>query len=288
MSAIKKTFDYKGVPILASLFLVLFFAEGRRQLRKRVQQRSKRVLINSIVSVPGFSLMRLLVLPVMYRIAVKNKVSRIGAIYYFCLPDWVKQAIAFLIMDYTNYWWHLLNHKLPVLWRFHIVHHTDLDLDVTTALRFHFGEMIGSLFFRSAFVFLSGASPLTVLIYEIIFEGATEFHHSNMKLPYRLEKVLNAIIVTPRMHSIHHSIITKETDNNYSVIFSVWDRLHKTARLNVHQGDIIIGVPAYRNADELSAGRLLKMPFYKIKTIDEACQIPSSEKLISGKNNLAK
>ena len=266
MHAIKKIFDYKGVPILASLFLVLFVAEGRWQLRRRVQQRSKRVSINSIVSVPGFSLMRFLVLPVMYRIAEKNKASRIGVIYYFNLPAAVKETIAFVIMDYTNYLWHLLNHKLSVLWRFHIVHHSDLDLDVTTALRFHFGEMIGSLFYRSAFVFLSGASPLTVLIYEIVFEGATAFHHTNIRLPGRLEKVLNIIVVTPGMHGIHHSIIKKETDSNYSVIFSVWDRLHKTIRLNVRQDDIIIGVPAYRNADELSAGHLLKMPFTKIQT----------------------
>lgn len=281
MNRIKKTFDYKGVPILASLFLVLFVAEGRWQLRKRIQQRSKRVLINSIVSVPGFSLMRLLVLPVMYKIAVKNKYSPIGVICYFNLPLWMKEAIAFLIMDYTNYLWHLLNHKLPVLWRFHIVHHSDLDLDVTTALRFHFGEMVGSLFYRSAFVFLSGASPSTVLIYEIIFEGATAFHHSNMKLPHRLEKVLNTIIVTPGMHGIHHSIIKKETDSNYSVVFSIWDRLHKTVRLNVCQDDIIIGVPAYRNGNELSAGYLLKMPFAKIQTIDETGQVFNPGKLIT-------
>jgi len=267
MTLIKKIFDYKGVPILASLFLVLFVAEKRWQLRKRVQQRSKRILINLIVSVPGFSLMRFLVLPAMYRIAIKNKVSRIGVIYHFHLPAWAKEAIAFLIMDYTNYVWHLLNHHLPLLWRFHVVHHSDLDLDVTTALRFHFGEMIGSLFYRSAFVFLSGASPLTVLIYEIVFEGATAFHHSNIKLPYKFEKILNTIIITPRMHGIHHSIIKKETDSNYSVIFSVWDRLHKTVRLNVHQNDIITGVPAYRNSDELTAVYLLKMPFTKTRTI---------------------
>lgn len=265
MKVIKKIFDYRGVPILTSLFLVLFIAEERWQLRKRVQQRSKRVLINSIVSVPGFSLMRFLVLPVMYKIAVKNIVSRTGVIYYFSFPALVKEAIAFLIMDYTNYLWHLLNHKLPVLWRFHIVHHSDLDLDVTTALRFHFGEMIGSLFYRSAFVFLSGASPLTVLIYEIVFEGATEFHHSNMKLPHKVEKVLNTVIVTPGMHGIHHSVIKTQTDSNYSVIFSIWDRLHKTVRLNIPQSDIITGVPAYRNAKQLSARFLLKMPFTKIQ-----------------------
>src|SRR3954453_3010737 len=154
-----------------------------------MQKRTVRLLINSLVSVPGFSLMRFLVLPVMYRIAVKNKAPQSNSL--------MREAIAFLIMDYSNYLWHRLNHKLPMLWGFHLVHHTDHDLDVTTALRFHFGEMIGSLFYRSLFVFLSGASPLNVLIYEIIFEASTEFHHSNTRLPYKLETVLNKIFVTP-------------------------------------------------------------------------------------------
>jgi sterol desaturase/sphingolipid hydroxylase (fatty acid hydroxylase superfamily) len=161
--------------------------------------------------------------------------------------------------------WHLLNHHVPLLWRFHLVHHTDPDLDVTTAIRFHFGEMIGSLLFRGTFVFLSGATPLAVIMYEIIFEAEVLFHHSNLKIPLRLEKMLNLLIVTPRMHGIHHSVVKDETDSNYSSVLSIWDRLHKTARLHFTNRDIVIGVPSYSNQKELSVGYLLKLPFTKIR-----------------------
>ena len=151
------------------------------------------------------------------------------------------------------------------MWRFHIVHHTDLDLDVTTAIRFHFGELIGSVFFRGAAVVLIGVSPLTALIYEILFEAATQFHHSNIKLPFRFEKTLNKIFVTPRMHGIHHSMVKRETDSNYSIIFSFWDRIHKTVRLNIPQNEIVTGVPSYADETELTIGQLLKLPFTKIR-----------------------
>ncbi len=177
----------------------------------------------------------------------------------------IKGFVAFLIMDYTNYLWHRLNHRVPFLWRFHLVHHTDVDLDVSTALRFHFGELIGSVFFRGGFAFLSGATPLTVLLYEILFEAETQFHHSNWKLPYEFEKRLNKIIVTPRMHGIHHSNLKHETDSNYSVIFSAWDRIHNTLDLNKPQHEIVIGVPSYSNPKELTSEFLLKLPFTKIR-----------------------
>lgn len=151
------------------------------------------------------------------------------------------------------------------MWRFHLVHHTDLDLDITTSFRFHFGELIGSVFFRGAAVILIGVSPLMVLIYEIAFDAANQFQHSNMKILFRCEKILNKILVTPRMHGIHHSIKKRETDSNFSIIFSFWDRLHSTIRLNVRQDEIITGVPAYTDEKELTTGNLLKLPFTKIR-----------------------
>lgn len=198
-------------------------------------------------------------------LTIQNETIHFGLNYLYELPAWLEGIIAFVIFDYVNYFWHILMHRIPLLWRFHLVHHTDLDLDLTTAIRFHFGEMLGSIFFRGAFVFLSGASPLLVIIYEIIFEAEVLFHHSNTRLPLRIEKLLNLFIVTPRMHGIHHSIIKTETDSNFSSIFSFWDRIHKTARLNIHQDDIIIGVPAYHDKRELTIPYLLKLPFTKIR-----------------------
>ncbi|MBD0288214.1 MAG: sterol desaturase family protein [Flavisolibacter sp.] len=262
---IHSVFDLKGVPILCILFLVLFLFESRFPLRKRVQSRWKRITINTIVSIPAFTLLRFLFLPLMVWLAYKNQTWHLGLNHIYSLPPVVEGAIAFILLDYTNYLWHVLNHKLPALWRFHLVHHTDLDLDLTTAIRFHFGEIIGSVFFRGACTVLTGISPVAVLIYEIVFEAATQFHHSNWKLPFRIEQALNKVIVTPRMHGIHHSMIRNETDSNYAVIFSFWDRLHRTIRLNIHQHSLVTGVPAYSNPDELTVKHLLTMPFTRIR-----------------------
>jgi len=262
---IKSIFDSYGTPILVTIFVVLFFLESKFQLRKRVQSKWKRIFINFIVSIPAFALLRLLFIPIIMWLAVKNQTWHIGLNYLFAAPIAIKSIIAFLLLDYCNYIWHILLHKLPALWRFHLVHHTDLDLDITTAFRFHFGEMIGSVFFRGAAIVLIGVSPVIVIIYEIVFEAATLFHHSNIKLPFRFEKALNKLIVTPRMHGIHHSMIKTETDSNYSIIFSFWDKIHKTAILLIHQNEIVTGVPSYAHEKELTIVNLLKLPFTKIR-----------------------
>ena len=258
--------DREGIVVLVSIFVILFLAETVFQLRSRVQKRWRRIFINIVVSLPSFAALRLVFIPAMLWVAFQNESLQIGLNYLYDLPRWLEFAIAFIVLDYTIYLWHVLLHKLPVLWRFHLVHHTDLDLDVTTAIRFHFGELFASLLFRGAAVFLVGASPLMVLIYEVAFEVATQFHHSNWKLPFRIEKVINKIIVTPRMHGIHHSVRKGEMDKNYSTIFSVWDRLHSTLKLNLHQRDITIGVDAYQHASELTPGFLLKLPFSRIRS----------------------
>jgi sterol desaturase/sphingolipid hydroxylase (fatty acid hydroxylase superfamily) len=279
---INNIFDTYGALILITLFVILFLLETKFQLRKRVQNRWKRIIINFIVSIPAVLLLRLLLIPVMVWLAVKNETWQIGLNYLYEAPLIFESIIAFLILDYSNYIWHILLHKLPILWRFHLVHHTDLDLDITTAFRFHFGEMIGSVFFRGAAIILIGASPIMVLIYEIIFEAATQFHHSNTKLPFKLEKALNKLIVTPRMHGIHHSMIKRETDSNYSVIFSFWDRLHRTVRLNIHQDEIVTGVPTYADERELTIGKLWKLPFTSIRLAR------NSERKTDGKLNQLK
>ncbi len=262
---IHTVFDNIGGAILVSLFGTLLLLETNFELRNRLQNRWRRAIINFIVSIPSFSLLRLLLIPLMVWLATESKNLNFGLSYHYPSPYWLKIIVSFLLLDYSNYVWHILLHKIPFLWRFHLVHHSDVDLDITTAFRFHFGELIGSVFFRGAVVFLLGASPMLVLVYEIAFEGTNQFQHSNWKLPIQLEKVFNKILVTPRMHGIHHSTIKEEADSNFSIIFSFWDRLHKTVRLNIPQKSIKIGVPAYSNAKELSIIYLWKLPFTKIR-----------------------
>ncbi|MGZ8504375.1 MAG: sterol desaturase family protein, partial [Flavitalea sp.] len=171
---IKKIFDLKGAPILLIAFGLLLMAERKRQLRKRNQPQIKRAVINSIVAIPSFSLLRLIFIPAMVKLAMQNRKMQFGLNYQYKAHPLVKGIVSFLVLDYTNYLWHVLNHKMPLLWRFHIVHHSDPDLDLTTAFHFHFGELIGSVFFRGAAVLLTGATAMQVLLYEILFEGATQ------------------------------------------------------------------------------------------------------------------
>jgi sterol desaturase/sphingolipid hydroxylase (fatty acid hydroxylase superfamily) len=166
-----------------------------------------------------------------------------------------------VLLDFTFYFWHYANHRVPLLWRFHVVHHIDPDLDVSTAFRFHFGEVALSAAFRVVQIALIGAPPLAVMIYEFLFQANTLFHHSNVRLPIRVERALNWILVTPRMHGIHHSMVRQENTSNFSVVFSIWDRLRGTATLNVPQQEIVIGIPAYEKSSDNAVATLLTLPF---------------------------
>jgi len=177
-------------------------------------------------------------------------------------------------MDYVYWWWHWANHMVPFFWRFHNVHHTDLDMDVSTAARFHFFEMIFSAAFLSVAVIAFGIVPMMLVMFFFVFEAATLFHHSNWRLPIGLERTLNCVVVTPRMHGVHHSIVQRETNSNWGTIFCWWDRLHRTLRRDIPQDQIVIGVAAYRDEKELTIGRLLALPFRK----QRAWQLPNGEK----------
>lgn len=255
---IKREFDFKGSPIVALSIGLLFLLEWRFSLRKRTVSRWKRLKTNAAIAGTAALGLRLALIPAMVQVSVLTTRKKLGIIKFLRLPPPVHHLLTFLALDYGNYCWHKLNHSSAFLWKFHQVHHSDLDLDVSTALRFHIGEMLASIIYRAAWILGTGAAPATVLFYEVIFEAATGFHHSNLRLPEKTDKALARFIVTPRVHGIHHSIIKEETDSNFCIIFSFWDRLHSTLRLDIPQEEINIGVPYVR--EHLNAGELLRMP----------------------------
>ena len=255
--------DYVGRPILGAIFIALLLLQWRFPLRRQHFSALRRLLRNCLLSIPGFAIVRLAMLPIPLAIALWAQAHQFGLLNYFALPSWTKLVATFLLMDYAYWWWHWANHMLPLFWRFHNVHHTDLDLDVSTAARFHFGEMLFSVGFLSLAVLLFGIAPIMLPFFFITFEGATLFHHSNWRLPIRVERILNLIIVTPRMHGIHHSIVQRETNSNWGTIFCWWDKLHRTLRRDIPQDAVIIGVAAYRDEHELTLGKLLALPFAK-------------------------
>ena len=177
------------------------------------------------------------------------------------MPAILKLVVGILLLDYTLYAWHWMNHRIPLLWRFHSAHHVDLDLDVSTAARFHFGELVFSAGFHSLQVLLIGVDPAALALFELLVTAAALLHHANVRLPERFEQRLQWLVVTPRMHGIHHSIVREETDSNFSTILSCWDRLHRTLCLNIPQSEITIGIPSYRDPSELTLWGSLMVPF---------------------------
>jgi sterol desaturase/sphingolipid hydroxylase (fatty acid hydroxylase superfamily) len=186
-----------------------------------------------------------------------------GVIYLLPLPPLFAFALSFLLMDLGFYYWHIANHRIPFLWRFHNVHHIDPDLDVSTGFRFHFGEVTMSVAFRVVQVSLIGLSGWAFAAYELVFQANTLFHHSNLRLPIRFERLLNKVLVTPRMHGIHHSQVQRENNSNFGVVFPWWDRVHRTLGLNIAQAEIAIGIAGYSQPDDNQLQNALLMPFRK-------------------------
>ena len=179
-------------------------------------------------------------------------------------PDWwsgwIGLTFDILILDCWIYFWHRLNHVVPFLWRFHEVHHLDENLDASSALRFHFGEVILSSVVRAGFILLLGVPLLSVVVFEILVTVAALFHHSNIKLPNRFDAMLSRIVVTPSLHFVHHHALRSDTDSNYATILSVWDRVFASRNAVKFNSAMKIGVESLSDVPIL---RLILRPFYK-------------------------
>lgn len=250
-----------ALPLSVGAFGVLFLLERRRPLRNPVESKGTRAVRNLAVAGTAAAAGYLIERPVANRAATLVEKRNVGLLKLVRLPKWFEQLAAVVLLDYTLYLWHYLTHQVPALWRFHVVHHVDLDLDSTTALRFHFGEIAISVAWRAAQIAVIGVSPASLSMWYALLLPSVIFHHSNVEMPEGLERKLNAVFVTPRMHGIHHSVVKEETDSNWSSGLSIWDRIHGTFRdISDHSG-VDIGVPAYRRAEEITVGKLIVMPF---------------------------
>ena len=175
-------------------------------------------------------------------------------------PAWIRSLVALVLLDYTLYLWHIATHHVPFLWRFHLVHHVDLDLDASTGLRFHAGELALSVPWRLAQVVTIGVPPVTLAMWQGLTLASVLFHHSNTALPPAVERAIGWVLVTPRMHAIHHSTREAQRNRNFSSGLALWDRLHRTLRLDASASDVPIGVAGYDAADDVSLVRILELP----------------------------
>lgn len=249
------------IAFLAILYLLFFLGEWVWPLRRRKAPLPRRLGVNIAVSVLAFAAAALLVRPAGDWSLSWTQATGFGLMNALELPAPAEFALTFALLDLSFYYWHRANHRLDFLWRIHNVHHVDPDLDVTTAFRFHFAEVALSAGFRVLQIALIGPAIATYAIYEAAFQACTLFHHSNIRLPERADRGLSGAIVTPRMHGIHHSQVREENNSNFGIVFTWWDRLHDTLRLDVRQDAVVIGIPGYSRPGDNRTLRVLALPF---------------------------
>jgi sterol desaturase/sphingolipid hydroxylase (fatty acid hydroxylase superfamily) len=230
-------------------------------LRPRTAAAGARLARNLALGGASAALVTLLQPLALAPVARLVEARQLGLLSLLPLPHWAAVAAAVVLLDYTLWHWHRWTHRVGWLWRFHLVHHVDRDLDASTALRFHFGEMLLSIPYRAAQMALIGAGPDALALWTGVLLVSILFHHSNLRLPAALDGRLARLLVTPRMHGIHHSERREEMDSNFSSLLSVWDALHHTLRLDVPQETVSIGVPGYRERRQLGLLAQLTLPF---------------------------
>jgi sterol desaturase/sphingolipid hydroxylase (fatty acid hydroxylase superfamily) len=243
--------------LVAVAFGSLVWLERCRALRPMTESKLRRDLRNLAVASAAGAVVALCESPVAQHLAARVERSGWGLVPALGLPD----AAAVLLLDYSLYGWHVLTHRVPFLWRFHAPHHVDLDMDASTALRFHFGEILLSVPYRAAQVVLIGVRPGALAFWQTALFLSILFHHSNVRLPLGVERVLGWFIMSPRLHGIHHAACYEDLNSNWSSGLTIWDRLHGTLKTAPRQREITIGVPGYDRADQVTLPKVLAMPF---------------------------
>lgn len=242
--------QYKGALVLA--LLVSFLLLGWMFPFAKVSRAIRRIANNLALAGVNAVLSALIVLPVAVFASQHSLNWRPDS-----LQAWAALMFDLVLLDLWIYWWHRTQHVVPFLWRFHEVHHLDQTLDASTALRFHFGEVFISSLVRVPVIIVFAIPLENIIVFETVVAMAAIFHHSNLRLPPRFERALSWFIVTPAIHWVHHHAVRADTDSNYAVFFSVWDRLFASRSPSIRTADLVIGVEGKRDQNLL---RLLLWP----------------------------
>ncbi len=251
---------WRSATFLLGLGLGLLWFERRSPLRPSREPKLRRVTRNLVMAGMNAITVRLLETPVVQSLAKQVELRDWGLVRRLKLPRWSEDLLSVVLLDYTLYIWHVLTHRVPWIWRLHQVHHADLDLDASTALRFHFVEMVVSVPWRAAQVLVIGVSPRALGIWQRLLMASILFHHSNVRLPIRLERVLSWLIMTPRLHGIHHAADLALRDTNWSSGLALWDVLHGTRKFDVPQESIRIGIEGLTEPEQVRLGEMLLLP----------------------------
>ena len=259
-------FEYESYIRLGSflgIFVLLTIWEISSPKRKLLQLRRFRWFGNIGLIVISSVLIRFIIPTAAVGVALHVAQHQVGFLSHIDIPFIIKFFIAFILLDLSVYFQHVMFHALPMFWRFHRVHHSDLDCDITTGVRFHPFEMLLSILYKFLVIISIGAPVITVVIFEVVLNAASMFTHSNIKIPQSIERLLRLIVVTPDMHRIHHSINENETNSNFGFFISIWDRLFGTYIKDPQQGheNMQIGLEGFREPKWQNLRWLIYLPF---------------------------
>tara|TARA_B100001939_G_scaffold343705_1_gene356851 strand:+ start:14598 stop:15515 length:918 start_codon:yes stop_codon:yes gene_type:complete len=256
---------------LAASFFVLLalaaFLESLIPLRKNALPLRRRWLGNFSLMLLNTAIFRGLLPMSAFVFALYVQEHHWGLFSAFPLSPWLSILITVLLHDFVKYAQHVLFHHVRACWRFHLVHHTDQDYDFTTGLRFHPLEALVTTASTFLVILVLGPPALAVIVFEFLTMFINFLSHTNIRLNDRLERILRFVIVTPNMHRIHHSAWEPETNSNYAVIFSFWDKIFGTytAQAREDQKDMMVGLYEYRDLQDQNFFRMLLQPFLKLK-----------------------
>lgn len=255
-------------PVIRLSFFVGVFSlvalwEAAAPRRPRSLGRWRRWPSNLGIVVLNTALLRALFPLAAVALALNMSSSGWGLFNLVGLPIWLEVILAVVILDAAIYLQHVMFHAVPVLWRLHRMHHTDLDYDVTTGARFHPIEIILSMLIKLSVVSVLGASPVAVIIFEVLLNATAMFNHGNIRLNLALDKVLRLFIVTPDMHRVHHSVVQCETNSNFGFNMPWWDRLFGTYKAQPQAGHdgMTIGINIFRDPEQQRLDQMLLQPF---------------------------
>ncbi len=247
----------------AGVFAVMAAWEFMAPRRKQSVGRTWRWPNNLGVVVIDTLVVRILFPTAAVGLALIAEARGFGFFNAVAFPGWIGVVLSVVILDLAIYLQHILFHAVPALWRLHRMHHADLDIDVTTGLRFHPIEIVLSILIKFAVIAVLGAPAIAVLIFEVLLNATSMFNHSNVRIPSRIDGVLRWLVVTPDMHRIHHSILSRETNSNFGFNLPWWDHLLGTYRAQPEAGHegMTIGIEQFRDPRELGLDRMLLQPF---------------------------
>lgn len=253
--------------IFIGLFLILAMTELFVPRRELEHVKAKRWLTNWIIVIIDSLVLRLIFTGAAVGIALWAEAKGYGLFNVVNLPTTAAVIISFIVLDFAIWFSHWASHKVPLLWAVHRMHHSDVDIDVSTAIRFHPIEIVLSMVWKMLIVVILGAPAIAVLVFEIVLNGTAMFNHSNIKLPLGIDRILRLFVVTPDMHRVHHSIVHNETDSNYGFNLAIWDRLFGTYIDQPEAGHkaMKIGISEWQDKRPTQLFWSLKIPFIKQK-----------------------